>query len=474
MGSFRDRINEKLKKELVIGNSLSRPLLSTGVDCFDYLNSTFYKNSEGEIVFEKGIKQGAIATFVGPSGSGKSTNALTCAIAILKQNADAALFIYDVEKSNSHKRCRQLIGCSLDEYNEKWKDKKIFIENTLTTTQGLQNLIDKEYEAKMEIGAGLKMTKEDGRYSAEAIKKTAEIREKAKDFPPTIIIVDSLAALAPLDYSGSKSSVGQRDGMANAQIAKANNALVKGSLEKCFEGNIMLFFVNHIQVLITTDMYGGDKRPLKFLKMDETLPGGKDAIFMSDFTLRLDQGKKIIPGKELDLKGFIQKVTLVKSRNNASGIDMEVVFDQYRGVNNVLTNYLLLKSNDKIGGGGQGFFLKSYPDVKFKQADLQELYNTNEDFRLTFDREACSIYEKLVLEMAKKPAEEEQYEEEDDDDTETTLEDVIAEIKACKGPKSLKKLCMDYGFEIPESVYAKDIAVAKKLVIRHVKTAYED
>ena len=60
----------------------------------------------------------------------------------------------------------------------------------------------------------------------------------------------------------------------------------------------MLFFVNHIQVLISTDMYGGDKRPLKFLKQDETLPGGKDAIFMSDFTVRLDQGKKIIPGKE--------------------------------------------------------------------------------------------------------------------------------------------------------------------------------
>ena len=65
----------------------------------------FSKNNKGEVIFEKGLKQGAIATFVGPSGSGKSTDALTCALHILKNDDDAVLYIYDVEKSNSLRRC---------------------------------------------------------------------------------------------------------------------------------------------------------------------------------------------------------------------------------------------------------------------------------------------------------------------------------------------------------------------------------
>ena len=105
---------------------------------------------------------------------------------------------------------------------------------------------------------------------------------------------------------------------------------------------------------------------------------------------------------------------------------MEVVFDQYRGINNVLTNYLMLKTNDKIGGGGQGFFLKAYPDIKFKQANLQELYYSDPDFKQAFDEESHSVYEKIVLDMSKTIEDDSDIEEAGDDDSgEMTVQDVI-------------------------------------------------
>ena len=479
MGAFRDKLNQKLKESGIIDGQIERPMLKTGIDWIDYLNASLNVDNSGKVNFEVGIKQGMIATFVGPSGSGKSTVAQQTAINILKQDDDAVLYIFDIEKSNEHKRCRQISGISKEEYERDWKEKRIFIKKTLTTNEGLQTLIDGIYASKMEIGADLKMTVKDGRYSADALKRAKEIREATNNFPPTIIIIDSLAVLAPANMTGQTNLVGARDGMANAAIAKANNALFKSSLEKCFEANIMIFVVNHIETLISTDMYGGDKRPLKFLKSGETLPGGKDAIFLSDLTLRIDQGAKLTPDKEFGIKGFIQKITLVKSRNNAAGIDVELIFDQFHGINNVLTNYLLLKQYNQIGGAGRGFFLKALPDVKFTQSDIESLYESNSNFTKVFDREAHKIYEQIILEMSNTKesvnSEDTENDEPDDDENEDseeeemTKEDLIHEVKACKGNKSLKKICMDYGIEVDSSIFTGDVDDAKEVVIKYIK-----
>jgi len=479
MGAFRDKLNQKLKESGIIDGQIERPMLKTGIDWIDFLNASFNVDDSGKVSFETGIKQGMIATFVGPSGSGKSTVAEQSAINILKNDDDAVLYIFDIEKSNEHKRCCQISGIPKKEYDEEWKEKRIFIKKTLTTTEGLQTLIDMIYASKMEIGADLKMTIKDGRYSADALKRAKEIREATNSFPPTIIIIDSLAILAPANMTGQVNLVGARDGMANAAIAKANNALFKSSLEKCFEANIMLFIVNHIETLISTDMYGGDKRPLKFLKASETLPGGKDAIFLSDLTLRIDQGAKLTPDKEFGIKGFIQKITLVKSRNNAAGIDVDLIFDQFHGINNILTNYSLLKQYNQIGGAGRGFFLKALPDVKFTQAEVEELYKNNSKFAKIFDKEAHKIYEQIILEMSNtkgdsnlEDTENDEPDDEENDDSEEegmTKEELIQEVKNCKGNKSLKRLCMEYEIEVDSDVFTGDVDEAKEVVIKYIK-----
>lgn len=136
---------------------------------------------------------------------------------------------------------------------------------------------------------------------------------------------------------------------------------------------------------VSVEMYPPDARPIKWLKKNETLPGGATAAYMADFMLRLDQTKALKEDEELKVKGFICGVTLCKSRSNASGHYIPVVFDQHRGADNVLTNYLMLKSNKLIGGTGRGFFIKGMEDVKFLQADLRDVYESNPEFQAHFD-----------------------------------------------------------------------------------------
>lgn len=132
-------------------------------------------------------------------------------------------------------------------------------------------------------------------------------------------------------------------------------------------------------------MYPPDARPVKWLKQNETLPGGATAVYMADFMLRLDQTKPLKEDEEMKVKGFICGVTLCKSRSNASGHYMSVVFDQHRGADNVLTNYLMLKDSGLVVKSGNGFALKGLETVKFMQSTVRETYASNEAFRAHFD-----------------------------------------------------------------------------------------
>jgi RecA/RadA recombinase len=375
MGKLKDALNARMAVG-DLGGHLERGTVPTGIDHFDYLNGRFDKDGNLSI----GIGEGKIAYLAGWSGSGKSTIGIQMAWNIIKDDEDAQLFIYDCERSNSHMRVAQLAGLSYDEYRQNYEEDKVKLINSRTSTDNLTTLIREIYEVKMNTIGGVDFTKK----GTSDKTNWNKVRSNIAEMPITIIMVDSWALLAPSKGDDSNEI---RGNMAGAQIAKANNALIKQCCGTgwLYDANIMLLIINHISKAVNTDMYPPDARPIKWLKKDETLPGGGTAAYMADFMLRLDQVKGLKEDEELHVKGFLCGVTLCKSRSNASGHAITVVFDQYGGADNVLTNYLMLKAANKIGGSSTSYFLKGLDSVKFAQKNIRKMYTTNPAFQEHFD-----------------------------------------------------------------------------------------
>lgn len=89
-------------------------------------------------------------------------------------------------------------------------------------------------------------------------------------------------------------------------------------------------------------------------------------------------------------------ITFIKSRTNRAGQESSVVFNQYRGIDNVYTNYNLLKQEKLIGGAGRSFYLINYPDVKFSQKELKKKYATDKDFRIAFKKEVRNVLRQYI------------------------------------------------------------------------------
>ena len=112
--------------------------------------------------------------------------------------------------------------------------------------------------------------------------------------------------------------------------------------------------------------------------------------------IKLTARKKLDEDSEFGIKGFFVEATFIKSRSTASGVTCMLVYDQVNGFDNLLTNYILVKEMGHLGGGGQGFYLKEYPSVKFTQKKFKEKYKENPEFAEAFNVVAKECLEAFI------------------------------------------------------------------------------
>jgi RecA/RadA recombinase len=457
-----DQIDKKFESG-ELGGFLERETYSTGIDYLDYLVGRINKDKSLSL----GVNGGKMAYIGGFSGSGKSTIAIQMGWNIVKDDEDALMIIYDVEKSNSHNRVANLIGLNYDddEYRA-LEERKIRIINTGTNTDDLQKTIREIYKVKMAAIGDVKFTAK----GADEKTNWKKVRENITVMPPTVIIVDSLANLAPQSMDEEGEIRGETDPM---RIAKSNNAMVKQIMNWIYDANIIIIWINHISKGIQMGYIKKDLRPIKWLKEDETLPGGSTAVFNSDFMIRMEQSKKLETDKELFVKGFLASLILCKSRSNASGFNINLVFDQYIGIDNVLTNYLMLKENNRIKGGGRGFYLENLEDIKFTQKEVKEYYTTNKKFKKAFNelvKEELSLYIKSIqgkdagtgLELLDNIIDSKNKKNNDESDSDEEItEDSIKNMNKIE----LKKLVEEYELEVPKNFWKQDLDEIKDALI---------
>jgi hypothetical protein len=212
-------------------------------------------------------------------------------------------------------------------------------------------------------------------------------------FPPTVILLDSLALMAPDTVEEGQEMKGQ---MSATAIAKANTQLFKRIVGPMMDTNIVLIVINHITDKVDINPMAKTQAQVNFLKQDESLPGGKAPIYLSNYLFKLVTSKKLTADKEFGIKGFEVNLELIKSRSAAAGLAITLIFDQDRGFNNVISNFCFLKDQKLLKGGGKGYFFDVAPDVKFSQKTFQSVYESNPEFAEKFDELVREELYKLV------------------------------------------------------------------------------
>jgi len=80
-----------------------------------------------------------------------------------------------------------------------------------------------------------------------------------------------------------------------------------------------------------------------------------------------------------------------------------MVFEQKKGINNLLTNFVNLKDLGRITGAGRSFKLDTCPDVKFSLKEFQDKYYASKELRKAFDEAVKEEYTKFLPEAGVAP-----------------------------------------------------------------------
>ena len=361
---------------------------ATGFLAFDFLNGTVIhvKTSEKKFKYNSiGIVDGSITMVIGRSGCGKTTWLVQTAGNIMRRFDKACVWHDDVEGGiveARRERLTKLFGGDL-------RDRYIS-RNSGVNTESVYERIKIIHDLKME-------NKDEYEYDTGLYTSRGE---KIYKLQPSIYILDSLAMLTPDKYTEEDELSGQ---MSTTAAAKANAQLFRRIVPLLKSANIMLFVVNHITQSIDINPMAKKKAQLSYLKQDESLPGGKTPIYLSNLLIRFDDNTKLKDTEGLGVAGNIVDVSLLKSRTSNVGKSVPLVFDHKRGFDPELSLLQLLKDMKMVNGAGAYLYLKDRSDLKFSQKQFKDKLTESDEFRKVFMEASLEVLESLIYD----PGEEE-------------------------------------------------------------------
>lgn len=368
MGLLADRFRAQMvKNKSIQGYDVETDIMyPTGFAPFDYLNG--YKvhvnkpNGESYWYNAVGICSGSSVMFLSRPGAGKTTIALQMAANIIRPFSNGLIFYDDIEGGSNFARRQLLTRFSSDEI-----DNRLIYRNSGITAESFYNAIAAIYDEKIS-------------HRDEYEYNTGLLDFKGKEIfklIPTVYILDSLAMLTPENITDQSELSGS---MGATAIAKSNTAVFKRIIPKLKAANIILFVINHITDKIEINSFVHSKSQVGFLKQNESLPGGKAALYLANNMVRVDDSSSVLkPEKDLGIYGKIVDFTFIKSRTNSSGRTVPMIFNYELGFDDILSLFIFLKSNGAIEMKGAYCSLRGYPDMRFTQKGFKDkLLNDNE------------------------------------------------------------------------------------------------
>lgn len=292
--------------------------------------------------------------YIGKPGSGKSTLLASFIKNGQKLWGDKFITIYaDSEESMSQKRLKEL-GCT----------HPVHIVNGLT--------IEKLFKC------------------VESICSFKSSQSDLIDIP-SLIIWDSIANTQTEQLLASE-ELSNTDGARRANVL---SRLIPKYIDKLVKYNIALVAVNQFRQKLNMNGMPA-AADMRFMKQDQTLPGGQTVNFNAYQLFEVEQG----PAYPNDPYGYTMspvKVRAIKNKAFSPNIPIVINFNPSRGFSNFWTNYEFLKSRKYIDVGAT-CKLKSYPTKTFRQKQASNLYNENKEWREAFDSDLKSALQEFIEE----------------------------------------------------------------------------
>lgn len=382
MGLLADRFRAQMAKtkDPRMEEANADVLYPTGFLPFDFLNGyrVHVKSDTQDFWYNAvGVVDGSSVSLAGRSGSGKTTAAIQMAANIIRPFPEATIFFDDIEGGSNATR-REL----LTHFTPEEAQQRIIYRNTAVSAENFYKRIASIYEIKMNNRADFEY--DTGKLDSQG--------NKIYKLIPTVYILDSLAMLTPEKLTEEEELSGQ---MSTTATAKTNTAVFKRIVPKLKAANIILFTINHINDKIEVNAFTHTKSQVSFLKPGETLPGGKAALYLANNLIRVDDGAKLKETDGLGINGKIVDFEIIKSRTNAAGRSVPMVFDFTNGFDDILSLFMFLKSTGAIITGAT-CYLRGHEDMKFRQRDFKNKLFNDPEFAKAFNEVARAELETLL------------------------------------------------------------------------------
>jgi RecA/RadA recombinase len=357
------------------GNIVSLP---TGLDIIDLSNGAKDPQT-GDL--HLGMREGHFICFVGDTGTGKSTLAQQMAYGIVQPFENGMVNVLDLERAYQKPRMKNLYAKGDPELLKKFEEQ---VGDPLN--------IDVYLDDIRQMLADTATFKE--AHKAELMETFIDANgKKVEVMAPTIFLIDSVAAMVSRDRAATVESGVNDNNMSHSQQAIENSQFVTKIMNIMFKYNIYVFFCGHITTKVNTN--AADKRPSAFpwLAPEENLKGGRAVWYFADYMVRIHKGTMLHdPEKDYGIHGFINKIQVLKSRGNDSGISYPLVFELSRGYDNLLSNVQFLIDNKRILTGTRSY-LDSMPDIKFTKKTVREVCKQHPELEQAISEEVLKIFE---------------------------------------------------------------------------------
>lgn len=349
---FRKSIDDK--KDVKMREAVFDVAYPSGFLSIDFLNGSIVKVNNNSKYYSVGVIDGASITFIGRAGCGKTTLATQMGAEIIRPFPNACMFYDDIEGGSNGSRRAVLTKFSNDEIND-----RIIYRNSGITAENFFERISEIHDLKIN-------NRDEYEYDTGLFDP---LGNRIFKFEPTVYILDSLAMLSPDKLSEEEKLSGQ---MSATAMARTNTSVFKRIVPKLKAANIILLVINHINDKVEINAFSRTKGQVSWLKPDETLPGGKAAIYLANNIFRLDDNTKLKESEGMGVYGTVVDLSIVKSRTNASGRSVPLVLDYFNGFDPDLSLLLFLKSNNEVNAKGAYMSMVDYPELKFTQKGFKD------------------------------------------------------------------------------------------------------
>lgn len=421
--AFHDYLIETQDKKNPLAITTSMPQYPTGYMYLDYGTGSYLTVCDDDEVplyqyHNVGICCGSVNVLISKSQGGKTSLALAMGAAIIERYITMMLYrksAEDIKRTTGMKGdIPELTGMpfiqildtektlpvdyakKVARYTNKLTERHITI-NPITTDRDLMTALEKHVKFKVDHMQKVPMPMLD------------MFGKPIVDYPPTILIIDSMSQLL-LEDCDDPSSIKKKDATimdiyqtatqntAGARRAKIITALNSQLVNYAKRYNIIIFSINHINKMLPVN--GIPVKQYRGLRAGETIGGGEKAIYLAANILRLDVIKNVGGQSSTSLnlgdgvKGHVAIASWIKSKSNSKSNQCQLVYTNQAGYDPLLSNLYFAKENGDLIKSGNGFCVRDFEQYKFTLKNYAQVFGDHPElFSAFYDelRDKCSV-----------------------------------------------------------------------------------